>query len=78
MAKNIPSNQIQRPTTKTTLSSKALNQYRRPNKEFPREKKSKRIHLQQTSSAREAKGTALSKEAKEKDRGTQVGKNDNE
>ena len=78
MANNIPSNENQRPATKTTLTSKALNQDRRPNKEFPREKKSKRIHLQQTSSAREAKGTALSKEAKEKDRGTQVGKNDNE
>ena len=46
--------------------------------EFPREKKSKRRQLHQTSSARDAKGTALRKEGKEKDRGTQVGNNGNE
>ena len=34
---------------------------RRPNKEFLRKKKSKRIHFHQTSSARHAKGTALRK-----------------
>ena len=34
--KNIPSNENQRPAAKTTLPSKALNQDRRPNKEFPR------------------------------------------
>ena len=78
MAKNIPSNENQRPATKATLPSKALNQDRRPNKELPRQKKSKRIHFHQTSSARDAKGTALMKEGKEKDRGTQVGKNGNE
>ena len=61
MAKNIPSNENQRPATKTTLPSKALNQDRRPNKEFPRQKKSKRIYLHQTSSARDAKQTALRK-----------------
>ena len=61
MEKNIPSNENQRPATKTTLASKALNQGRRPNKEFPRHKKSKRIHLHQTSSARDSKGTALRK-----------------
>ena len=61
MAKNILSNENQRPATKTALTSKALNQYRRPNKEFPRQKKSKRIQLHQTSSARDAKGTALRK-----------------
>ena len=54
--KNIPSNENQRPATKTTLPSKALNQDRRPNKEFPRQQKSKRIHFHQTSSARDAKG----------------------
>ena len=59
--KNIPSNENQRPATKATLPSKSLNQDRRPNKEFPRKKKSKRIHLHQTSSARDAKGTALRK-----------------
>ena len=59
MAKNIPSNENQRPAIKTTLTSKALNQDRRPNKEFPIQKKSKRIHLHQTSSARDVKGTAL-------------------
>ena len=61
MAKNIPSTENQRPATKTTLPSKALNQDIRPNKEFPRQKKSKRIQLHQTSSARDAKGTALRK-----------------
>ena len=61
MAKNIPSNEKQRPATKTTLPSKVLNQDRRPNKEFLRKKKSKRIHFNQTSSARDAKGTALRK-----------------
>ena len=61
MAKNIPSNENQRPAIKTTLPSKALNQDKRSNKEFPRQKKSKRIHLHQTSSARDAKGTALRK-----------------
>ena len=33
----------------------------RPNNEFPRQKKSKRIHFHQTSSARYAKETALRK-----------------
>ena len=61
MAKNIPSNENQRPATKTTLPSKALNQDTRPNKEFPRQKKSKRIHFQQTSYVRDAKEIALRK-----------------
>ena len=61
MAKNIPSNENQRPATKTTLPSKALNQDRRPKKEFPRQKKSKRIHLHQTRYARDAKWIALRK-----------------
>ena len=64
MTKNIPSNENQRPATKDTLPSKALNQDRRPNKELHRQKKSKRIHLHQTSSERDAKGTALRKEKK--------------
>ena len=59
MAKNIPSNENQRPATKSTLPSKAVNQDERPNKELPRQKKSKRIQLHQTSSARDSKGTAL-------------------
>ena len=70
MAKNIPSNENQRLENKTTLPSKALNQERRPNKELPRQKKSKRIHLRQTSSARDAKGTAVRKGRKERERGT--------
>ena len=79
MTKNIPSNEYQRPATKTTLPSKALNQDRRPNKEFPRQKKSKRIHLQQTSSARDAKGTALRKARKrERERNTFKKKDGNE
>ena len=61
MAKNIPSTENQRPATKTTLPSKALKKDRRPKKEFPRQKKSKRIHFHQTISARDAKGTALRK-----------------
>ena len=44
-----------------TLPSKALHQDRRPNKELPRQKMSKRIHLHLPSSARDAKGTALRK-----------------
>ena len=68
MAKNIPSNENQRPATKTTLPRKALNRDRMPNKEFPRQKKSKRIYLDQTSSARDAKGAAVRKEGKERER----------
>ena len=64
MAKNIPSTENQRPATETTLPSKALNQDRRSNKQYPRQKTSKRIHLHQTSSARDAKGTALRKGTK--------------
>ena len=71
MTKNIPSNENQRPATKATLPNKALNQDRRPNKEIPRQKKSKRIHLHQTSPARDAKGTALRKGRKrERERNT--------
>ena len=61
MAKNIPSNENQRSATKTILPSKALNQDRKANKELPRQKKFKRIYLHQTSSARDAKGSALRK-----------------
>ena len=71
MLRNIPSNENQRPATKTTLPSKARNQDRKPNKEFPRQKKSKRIRVHQTSSARDAKGTALRKGRKrERERNT--------
>ena len=46
---------------------------------FPDKKKSKRIQLHQTSSARDAKGTALKKGRKrERKRGTQVQKISNE
>ena len=61
MARNIPSNENQRPATKAALPSKVLNQHRRPNKELPRQKKSKRIYSHQTSSARYAKESALIK-----------------
>ena len=71
MAKNILSNENQRPATMATLPSKALNRDRRPNKEMPKQKKSKRIHFHQTSSARDAKGTALRKGRKrERERNT--------
>ena len=61
MTKSIPSNENQRPTIKTILPSKALTQDRRPNKEFHRQKKSKKLHLHHTSSAGDAKGSALRK-----------------
>ena len=79
MGRNIISNENQRPATKTILPSKALNQDRKANKELPRQKKFKRIYLHQTSSARDAKGTALRKGRKrERERETQVQKNGNE
>ena len=59
MARNIPSNENQRPATKTTLSSKVLNENEMPNKELPGQKKPQRIHLLQTSSARDDKGSSL-------------------
>ena len=79
MTKNIPSNENQRTVTKTTLPSKALKQDRRPNKEFPRQKKSKRIYLHQTSSARDTKGAAVRKGRKREKEGiTQVQRIGNE
>ena len=74
MTKSIPNNEKQRPATKTTLPSKALNQDTRPNKELPRQNKSKRIHLHQTSSARDAKGTALRK-GRKRERQRKTGRN---
>ena len=74
MAKNTPSNENQRPATKATLPSKALNQHRRPNKEFPRQNKDKRIRFHQTSSARDAKGAAVRKGRKRERERKQVGK----
>ena len=72
MARNIISNENQRPATNATLHNNAPNQDRRPNKELPRQKKSKRIHLHQTSSAGDAKGLALRTGRKTvKERGTQ-------
>ena len=62
MAKNIPSNENQRPATKTKLLTKALNQDRRPNKEFPRQ-----ISLKEytsTTPALQEKLKALPKERK--------------
>ena len=64
MARNIPSNKKQRTATKTTLPSRFSFKNGRQNKDFPRQKKAKRIHLCQTSSARDAKGTALRKKRK--------------
>ena len=61
MARNIPSNENQGPVTKTILYSKVLDYNGRPNKEFPIQKKPKGIHFHQTSSARDAKETALRK-----------------
>ena len=75
MEKNIPSNENQRSAIKAILPSKALNQNRTPNKELPRQKKSKRICLHKTSFSRDAKWTALRKGRKrerERERETQV------
>ena len=71
---NIPSNENQRSATKTTLPSKALNQDRKSNKEFPRQKKYKRIQLHQNRSARDAKGTALRK-GRKRERQSNTGRN---
>ena len=57
-----------------SLPSKALNQDRRPNKEFPRKKKSRRIYLHETNSARDAKGTALRKGRRERERKRERGR----
>ena len=77
--KNIPSNEKQRPATKTLLPSKTINQDRRPNKELPRQKKSKGIHHHQSSSARDAKGAAVRKGRKrEKEATTPVQRISNE
>ena len=70
MAKNIPSNENHKPSTKATLPSKVLNQDRSPNKEFPRQKKSKTIHLHQTNTESNAKGTTLRKKKNERVRNT--------
>ena len=74
MAKNIPSNENQRPATKTTLSSKALNQNGRQNQEFPRQKKAETKRRPPPSLlARDAKGSALRKGRKRvRERETQV------
>ena len=62
--KNIPSNENQRPATKTTLPTRLSIKIEGQIKSFPEKKKSKRIHFHQTSSARDAKGTALRKRRK--------------
>ena len=62
LQENIPSHENQRPVTKTTLPGKALNQDRRPNKEFPRQ-----ISLKEytsTTPALQEKLKALPKERK--------------
>ena len=75
MARNIPSNEQQKPVTKTTLSSKAFNSNVRQNKKFPRQNKAERIHLDQTRTVRYSKGTALRKGRKRvRERRTEVQK----
>ena len=76
MAKNIPSNENQRPATKTTYPARLSIKIEGQIRSFPDKKKSKRMHLHQNSSARDAKWTTLRKERKkrEKKRGTQVQK----
>ena len=75
MTKNIPRNENQRPATKTTLPDSTLNQDKRPNKEIPRQNKSKRIHPHKTRSARDAKGAAVRKGRKrEREKNTRTKK----
>ena len=60
----------------TNFPSKWRGEKSRDSKTHTRQKKSKRIHLHQTSSARDANGAALRKGRKRvRERGTQVGKN---
>ena len=69
MAKNIPSNENQRPATKAIYPARLSIKIEGQIRSFPDKKKSKRIQLHQTSSARDAKGTALRKGTKrEKER----------
>ena len=78
MAKNIPSNENQRTATKTTLPSKALNQDGRPNKEFHNKRSLKEHTSTKPPLEGMLKGLLEGKDGKEKERGTQVGKNGNE
>ena len=79
MARNIPSNENQKPPNKATLPSKVLNQDGRPNEELPRKKKFRRIDFYQISSARDAKGLHLlslrkrKKSERERNTGTKNG-----
>ena len=60
MATNIPSNEKQRPATKTTLPSKALIKKKEGKmRGFANKKTSKSIHLHQTNYVSDAKQTAL-------------------
>ena len=77
MARNIPTNEKQRWATKTTLPIKSLNCNGWWNKEFPRQKKAKRILLPETSIAGDTKGTAVwrgRKRARERGTHVQMGK----
>ena len=70
MAKNIPSNENQRPATKTTLPARFSIKIEGQIKSFP-QNNSKSIYLHQTSSARDAKGAAVRKGRKrERERNT--------
>ena len=62
MAKNIPSKENQRPATKTTFPARLSIKIEGQIKSFPDKRSLKEyIHFHQTSSARDAKGTALRK-----------------
>ena len=74
-ARNIVHNVKQNTAIKTILSSKALNKNGRPHTQLPRQKKAKQIQFHKSSTARDAKGTAVRRRRKRgKERGTQVQK----
>ena len=77
MARNIPSNEKQRPATKTTLPSKISFKMEGKIRSFPEKEYSKNTSPTNPH-ARYAKRTALKKVRKKSERGTQVQKNGNE
>ena len=77
MAKNIPSNENQR-LSRILYPARLSITIEGQIKSFPEKKKSKRIRIDQTSSARDAKGTALRKGRKRERQRRKVGKSGNE
>ena len=78
MTKNIPSNENQRPATNTTLPSKTLIKIEGQIRSFPDKRSLKEYTSRKPALQEMLKGLLSGKEGKEKERGTQVGKNGNE